>query len=361
MITITRKIQLNFVVEDKSMLKELYEKLYGWQRICFRAANWIATHHYMQENIKELHYLTDEVKVKLGNIEKDADGILTTSRDNTTYQVLSKNFKGQCPMGMLSALNMNIAQTYKKEAKDVRFGTKSLRSYRRDIPMPVRFRDIGEMVKQEDGNYSFSVYGIDFRTWFGRDLSGNQLIFDRAIAGEYKFCDSSICIENKKIFLLAVFQFEKNEVQLDPDKVCEAELDINYPIRFKAGKKEITIGTADEFLHRRLAIQAALRRTQASSRFNKGGKGRRLKMQATDRYKQLEYNYVTSRIHQYTYKLVDWCVKLKCGKLVLKNLLAKEEEAKADKEYLLRNWSYYGMKEKLQYKCNKFGIELIVE
>lgn len=362
MICITRKVQLNFVIQDKKELDSLYEQVYAWQRICHKAANWVATHQYLQENIKEIHYITDEEKIKLGNVEQDADGILTTSRNNTTYQLLSKYCKGQCPMGMLSGLNTIITQTYRKEAKDVRAGIKSLRSYRRNIPMPIRRGDISNIVKTEDGNYSFSVYGIAFKTYFGRDLSGNEMIFDRAIKdGDYKWCDSSLQLDGGKMFLLSVFQFEKQEVKLDEKKTCIAELDINTPIKITVGKKQISIGTAEEFLHRRLSIQAALRRTQQSARYNKGGKGRTKKMQSTEHYKAKEIDYITTRIHQYTFKLIDWCVKMKCGKLLLKNQVKKEEEAHADQQYLLRNWTYFGMKEKIAYKCAKFGIELIVE
>lgn len=362
MITITRKIQLSFDITDKAELKKLWQKIFSWQKICHKAANWIVTHQYILENIKDIHYITNEEKIKLSSIEKDKDGILTTSRDNTTYQILSKHFKGECPMGMLSGLNTLISSTYRKEAKDVKFGAKSLRSYRGNVPMPVRNGDISRIVQLEDGNFSFFVYGISFKTYFGKDLSGNQLIFERAIkSGEYKLCDSSIKIEKNKIFLLAVFQFEKQKIDLNPDKICEAELDINVPIKIKIGKKLFEIGSADEFLHRRLSIQASHRKAQISSRFNKGGKGRKKKMKATDHFKKLEDNYVETRIHQYTFKLVDWCIKMGCGKLVLKNQQQKEEEALGDKVFLLRNWTYFGMKEKLKYKCNKYGIELIIE
>jgi hypothetical protein len=174
------------------------------------------THLYIQENIKDLFYLTDEVRVKLSNIEKDADGILTTSKDNSTYQMLSRAFKGECPMGMLSGLNSIICKKYKTDAFDIKCGKKSLSSFRNNIPMPIRSGDISQWKKlAEDGNYTFFVYGLPFKTWFGKDLSDNESIFDRAIvdrailAGEYKLCDSSISIEKRggkfKMFFLAVF------------------------------------------------------------------------------------------------------------------------------------------------------------
>jgi IS605 OrfB family transposase len=363
MITITRKIQLLFDTDDKKQLKELYQRVYGWQRICHKAANLVATHQYVQDRVKDLLYFTEETKVKLENIKKDETGILTTSRPNTTYQILSKNFKGEAPMGMLSMLNTVISKTYKAESSDVWKGLKSLRSYKEGIPMPVRRADVSRIVKLDDGNYSFFVYGTSFRTFFGRDLSGNQIIFDRAMQGEYKWCDSSIKLDGKKMFLLAVFQFEKEDTVLDKEIICNAELDVNIPIKVSIGNKSYEIGSQEEFLYRRLAIQGALRRSQKAARFNKGGHGRTKKMQSIDHFKKLEDNYVDTRIHQYTSKLVDYCIKFKCGTLVLKKQTEKEADAKQEENipYLLRNWTYFGMKDKLKYKCAKFGIELIVE
>lgn len=51
-IILTRKIQLliNLPAEEK---KEVWEKLYRYQNRCFRAANLIASHLYVQEMIKD--------------------------------------------------------------------------------------------------------------------------------------------------------------------------------------------------------------------------------------------------------------------------------------------------------------------
>lgn len=368
-ITITRKIQLNFEVASKEDIKPAYDLVFGWQRIVHRAANWVATHHYIQENIKELFYLTEEVRVKLGSIEKDQDGILNTSRDNTTYQVLSKHFKGQAPMGMLSGLNMNIAKTYKKEAKDVRYGNKSLRTYRNTIPMPVRSADIRGIKKLDDGNYSFFVYGVTFRTFFGKDLSENEIIFDRAVAGEYKLCDSSLKLEKKggkwKMFFLAVFSFEKEKIKVNPDKTAMCHLSMEYPLVIKEKKDRLfKIGTKEEYLHRRLAIQGALKRLQAACKYNVGGKGRTKKMQAIEKFKKLESNYIDTRMHLYSKLLIDYCIKNQIGKIALCNYQEVEDQTHEEGEqgkFLLANWSYYNLATKIKYKAEKFGIEVVEE
>ena len=45
--------------------------------------------------------------------------------------------------------------------------------------------------------------------------------------------------------------------------------------------------------------------------------------------------------------------------------VAGEDEAKEQNEngdnFVLRNWTYFGLKEKISYKCKKFGIKLSVE
>lgn len=362
---ITRKIQLNFVVDSKEELKEKYKTVYEWQRFCHRAANWVSTHQYIQSEIQNIHYLTDGEKVRLSSIEKDENGILTTSAQNTTYQVLSRAFKGEAPMGMLSALNSVVSSTVKQELQDVRFGRRALRTYRNTIPMPFPASNIRQWAKQPDGNYTFELFGVAFKTYFGRDLSGNEHILDSALAGEYKLCDSSIQLKGNKMFLLAVFKIPPTPVKLLPEKVCEATLSADYPIVATVGKKSLMIGTAEEYLHRRVQIQRSLQRLQEASRYSKGGKGRKKKLESIERFHELEKNYVTTRCHQYSARLVDFCVKQKCGKLVLKKQTEKENEAKEEFEkgerFLLRNWGYFGLKEKISYKCRKFGIELVIE
>ncbi len=369
MIVITRKIQVNFDIDEKSQLPELYKKIFAWQRIVHRAANWVVTHQYLQENIKELFYLTDETKVKLGNVQKDTDGILTTSRDNTTYQVLSKAFKGEAPMGMLSGLNTVVTKTYKKEGGDVRYGKRSLRTYRGNIPMPIRSADISNMTKIEDGNYTFSVYGVSFKTYFGKDLSGNESIMDRAVAGEYKLCDSSLQLEkhgNKwKMFYLAVFSFEKQELAFTKDATAVCELSINYPIIIREKKdKFFSIGAKEEYLYQRQAIKGALSRLQAACKYNKGGKGRSKKLVAIERFKEKEKDYIQGKMHLYSRLLVDYCIKRKIGKIVLSNYKEAEEDSHEQTEegkFLLANWSYFNLADKITYKAGKVGIEVVKE
>ncbi len=365
-VTITRKIELNLHGYEGKDFKEAFDKLYKWRNICFNAANLVATHCFHQEQTKQFFYYTENVKVKLADVnsEKGKDsGILTTSKQNSTYQLLSSIYKGQIPMSIMTSLNSQIVSSFNKEKKHYFSGERSLRNYKSDIPIPIQASDINKITEGEHGNYYFTMHGLSFRTNFGKDLSGNKIIFERSLQGEYKLCDSSIQVIKKngksRIFLLAVFQFDKLRVNVDPKKVGVVKLDFETPLILQFGDKVIKIGSKQEFIHRRLAIQAGLRRTQIAAKYNKGGKGIQKKIAAIERYKESEISYVSSRIHKYSAELINLCIKYKIGTIVLENMKEVEEKTKEENnEFLLRNWSYFGLREKISYKSNKFGITL---
>jgi hypothetical protein len=373
MNTITRKIKI-ILMED---VKESYKKLYEWNEQCFRAANIAMSHMFFQNKMNEFFYLTDSAKILFADINKVSDDdngerVLNTSKMNTTYQVLSSNFKGKMPADIFSNLNAQLVSKFNKEKKEYFSGKRSLASYRRDMPMPFSAKSMRNIVPSEDKrNYSFDLFGLKFKTWFGKDLSGNRIIFDRALSGEYKLCNSSIQLDGKDIFLLAVFQFESTKFELDEEKVMYAELSASFPIVLNSGKRSFNVGDKKEYLHRRIAIQASMRRQQIAARYNINGKGRVNKMANTERFHKMESDYISTRQHQYTRKMIDLCLQNKCGKLMLKLTpeLPEPEDMtihdlrkwREENQLLLRNWGYRGLKDKISYKAKKVGIELIEE
>lgn len=360
-IVLTRRIQLFINLDDKELISEAYKTLYQWRYACFRAANYIFTHLYLQEQIKDLFYLNDETRVKLSDIKKDADGILTTSKMNTTYQLLSKNFKGEIPMSILSSLNMTLFTNFNNERLSYLKGERSIRNYKLDIPIPFGGTDLRKwQLTQDERNFTFNFFGIPFRTYLGKDFNDKKLLLNKMLAGMVKLCSSSIQLKDNKIYLLAALRIEKEKHILDETVIAEAALSIDYPVIVTVGKSRYNIGSKEEFLYRRLAIQSARRRLQKAARYNSGGKGRKKKLLPLDRFAETEKNYVNSRMHLYSRMLIDICVKHSAATLILTDQQGKEEAAKED-EFLLRNWSYSSLKEKIAYKAEKAGITIIVE
>lgn len=358
---VTRKIQLQIDSKDKEVVKDAIGQLYNWHSICFRAANMIMSHHFVQERVKDFFYLTEKIKMKIADEKKEENGMLKSSRQNTTYRLLSNHFKGQIPTNILSNLNNTLISYFNKEKEAYWKGEKSLRNYKRNIPLPFGAEVISKLSRTTDNkNFTFRLFQIPFKTYLGKDRSDKKAILDRVMAGTLKLRASHIQVDEGKIFLLAAVQIEREQHALDPTVIAEASLSIEHPITVKIGKHEHAIGNKEEFLHRRLAIQAAVNRVKKAVNFNSGGHGRKRKMKSVENYRHMEKRYVEQKLHVYSRILIDFCIKHQAATLLLLNQQEKEEIAKED-HYLLQNWSYYSLKAKINYKAEKAGIQGIIE
>ncbi|QWT87426.1 MULTISPECIES: hypothetical protein [Chryseobacterium] len=358
-ITLTRKIQLLIDVPPTKK-KEVWEKLYWYQNRCFRAANFIVSHLYVQEMVKDFFYFTEEIQYKLADVNKDQMGIFTRSKTSTTARMVFDRFKGEIPTDILGSLNNTIQSTFSKNKAGYWQGLKSLRNFKKDIPIPLPVKCISKMKYDPDKKaFCFNMFAIPVKTYLGRDFSDKRLIMERLLKGEIKLCTSQIQLKAGKIYWLAVFEFEKEEHLLQPEIIAEASLSLEHPIVVKANNVRINIGSKEEFLYRRLAIQASQKRIQAGIAYACSGKGAKRKQKALYRTENLESRYESHRLHVYSRKLIDFCIQQQAGTLILKNQEDKIGIAK-EQEFVLRNWSYYQLQTKIKYKAEKAGIELII-
>jgi len=359
-IILTRKIQLLIDCDDMEQRKAYYQQINDWQWNSFLAANIVMTNLYLQDRVKDIIYFTEEIKVKLADYTKDEAGILNTSRMNTTYRTLSSHFLGKIPSAIFSAINNQLASVYGTERSAYWKGEKSLRNYRRNIPMPF----VGSLLKLTNDSigrdYRFKLFQIPFKTYLGKDRSDKKVLLQRALVGNIKVCTSALQLDKGKLYLLIAFEMEKEDHPLKDYVIAEVSLAIEHPLVVSFGKENFQIGNKEEFLYRRLAIQAARHRIQRGSTYNRSGKGRKRKLCSLEDYNKKEKNYVDSRLHLYSRRLIDLCIKNQAGTLLLVNQSQKEEIAKED-GFLLRNWSYYGLKDKIKYKAAKAGIMIIEE
>jgi len=358
-ITLTRKIQMLIDLPANEQ-KEMWEKLYWYQNRCFRAANFIISHLYVQEMIKDFFYLTEEIQYKLADANKDEMGIFNRSKTNTTARMVFDRFKGEIPTDILGSLNNTIQSTFSKNKADYWQGTKSLRNFKKDIPIPLPVKCISKMrYDPEKKAFCFNMFAIPVKTYLGKDFTDKRLVMERLLREGIKLCTSQIQLKDRKIYWLAVFEFEKEDHVLKPEIIAEASLSLEHPIVAKANNVRITIGSKEEFLYRRLAIQASQKRIQTGIAYARSGNGAKRKQKALYRTENLESRYVSHRLHLYSRKLIDFCIRQQAGTLILKDQEDKIGIAK-EQEFVLRNWSYYELQTKIKYKAEKAGIELII-
>lgn len=374
-MVITRKIEVFVCEDDKDIRRAYYEKLYANRDAAVKIANMAMSHLFALDNT--MPYLSDEAKETIEYI--GCKGTKAT-KQNAPYVVASAAFKDKgIYMGMVPSVLQNVQKMYQDDRKKGMWN-KSLRSYKSTMPVPIKatlYRNLrfaeytNKEGKQVEGCF-FEVMGVPFQMRFGRDRSGNRLIVERVINGEYKMCTSSLQFDGKKVFFLLCVDIPKKQVRLDEKKTMYAYLGILNPVictcdvraakEYDSGYKWFEIGTKEEFNYRRRQIQEAVRRCQINNRYSVGGKGRKKKCQAIERWHEKENNYVDTKLHTYSRMLVDLAVKHKCGKIVLMNQKPREDKAKEDNQnhepFVLRNWTYYGFKEKIAYKCKMVGISL---
>ena len=375
---ITRKIEIFVCDSDKDLKKQYYDRLHELRDTARDAANAATSHLFMLDH--SIPYLDEESRKAIQFVGTKGT---PASRQNAAYCLMSKLFKekGKC-MDMLSNLAQMVTKNY-QEDKKAGMWKRSLRSYKSNIPMPyqkksfinLRFSDYTDGEGQQRNGCFFQLAGIPWQMKFGRDRSNNRLIVERAINGEYKMCTSSIKCDGNRVFLLLCVDVPQQEVKLAEGKKLFAFLGVKQPIvylvdikakqEYDSGMKVYEIGTSEEFNYRRKQIQEAVRRCQINNRYSVGGKGRAKKCKAIDRWHEVENNYVDTKLHTYSRMLVDAAVKNKCSEVVLMAQVHREDEAKeANAEgdnAVLRNWTYYGLKEKIAYKCKRYGIKLTVE
>lgn len=357
----TRKIRVLIDSDDIDQKNKILDTLYQWRYICFKAANQIYTHHYVQQQLREMLYLTEDVKARLSDIKKDEYGMLSTSRMNTSYQVLAQNYKGSIPMHIMSALNGNLVASFNKMSKALASGESAMPSFRKEMPIPFKGTDVRKLRSSKEGAvFHFSLFDFPFRTYLGKTGHDKREMFQRLLASQVKLCTSSLALDKGKIFMLAVFQTERQQQQLDQDIIAEASLSLDYPIIVSVSNKRYTIGTKDEYLYKRLAIQAAIRRKRKAMAFMNQSSRSHLRKTSIDHLMQSEKRYVSHKQHVYSKRLIDLCLKNKAATLLLVDQTQKEQQAKED-PFLFRNWGYYGLKQKIERKAEKVGIAVLVE
>lgn len=376
---ITRKIEVFICESDKDLRKSYYEKLYDIRNIANAAANAATAHMFHLDNT--IPYLDEDSKKAvqyLGTKGKPA------SRQNVAYCVMSNLFKDKMPgiMNMLSNLSQMVTKNYNEDRKK---GTwkNSLRSYKGNLPIPyqrksfknLRFADYTDGNGEARNGCFFTIADIPFQMRFGRDRSNNRVIVERVVNNEYKMCTSSLVIDGKKVFLLLCVDMPQQEHKQIEGKRLFAFLGVMNPIvcavavkakqEYDSGMKTFGIGTKEEFNYRRREIQEAVRRCQIENRYNRGGKGRKKKTKAIERWHNKENNYVDTKLHTYSRMLVDLAIKHSCSEIVLMNQTHREDKAKEENQegepFVLRNWTYYGLKEKIAYKCKMNNIKLTEE
>ena len=396
---ITRKIELWVKEDDKNLRNEIWRTIRDYEHMVFKSANLIVTNQLFNQTFTDRIVLTDEeLSVKREKIERDIDKLneklkdekddtkkdklkenrnklyrqinqlstearkmaeefYTTSEKNTTYQLIRKEFP-TLPSHISASLNDMVTKNYSNEIFDVRLGKRSLRTYRKGMPIP--FMKLSLKLKKVDDEICLKwVNNIEFTLHFGRDKSNNQIIVERILKGDYKVGDSSIQLKKGKIFLLLVVDVPEEENKLNDDVYVGVDLGLSIPAycSLNVGMERLPIGSYNDFLRVRTQLFQRRKRLQRSLTLTKGGKGRTKKLKALDRLKDKERNWVKTYNHTLTNRIVKFA-KDNLASVIKMEFLEGYGEDETN-SFVLRYWSYFEMQTMIEYKSKREGIKVV--
>ena len=197
---------------------------------------------------------------------------------------------------------------------------------------------------------------ITFKVVFGNVKKSYELrtVFKNIFNGIYSVRGSSIGFKKTKIMLNLSIQLP--ELKVDRDEKTSVGVDAGMAIPAYCGLNNndyvrLAVGFWEDLQRYRTQIQAEIRRKQKDLQFTSGGPGRKKKLQALDRFKEYEKNYVSTYNHRVSKKVVDFAVKNNAKYINLECLKGFDASERA-----LRNWSYYQLQTYIKYKANLNGI-----
>lgn len=417
-MVITNNIELR-VVGDAEEKKRVWQFLRDMNHITYKAYNLVISNQYFnaiftdrirktdeelahrdEKLEKEIAELSKEIKETKDKDEKEklkekknklhkaqnaltkearakAEQMYACSEENSTYQLLAKTFTDM-PSAIRACINQDAVKCFRNDIFDVRQGKKSIRTYKKGTPIPFQKTSMRFFVSDDKEIGMNWLNNSTFMLMFGRDNSNYREIVELAMAGQYKYCDSKIIIEDKKIFLKFCVDKPENIENLDKKLAVGVNLGIVVPAycALSEGHARQSIGTMEDLFHMRIQMQQRRRRLQKRLKMVSGGAGRDKKLKALNTVTEKERNFVRTYNHMISSNIIKFALKNNAGVIKMELLEGYGKDSKGElikvecksepgkkvhddySKTILRNWSYFELHSMVEYKAKKYGIEV---
>ncbi|MCI8388160.1 MAG: IS200/IS605 family element transposase accessory protein TnpB [Clostridiales bacterium] len=343
----------------------------------------------VDEILKDLQNQTREIKNKsiqfcweYYNFESDyvaAKGIKPDnyeifgrkSIDGYIYDLTKKDY--ELYSGNLSTTIRTACTEFKNACSTIKSGETSLISYGNN--QPIALHDKAIKLSENDDKYyvelslfnkakkeelNFDNCSLRFKITV-RDNS-TKTILDRCLNGSYKAAESELSYDKRKRewMLLLSFKFEPERIaNLDKDKILGVDLGLSCPICASVyGDKSRFVIQPHEIENFRKNVE--VRKKQLLKQGAYCGDGRighgtktRNKPAYDIRDKIARFRDTTN--HKYSRALIEYAVKNGCGTIQMEDLTGISD----NKDRFLKDWTYYDLQTKIEYKAKELGIDVI--
>ncbi len=252
-------------------------------------------------------------------------------------------------------------------------GERSILSYKANQPLELhnktislRFEnnaytaDINLLNRREAKAHNFPTTAIRFRLEV-RDNS-QRVILDRCIDRSYKITASKLVYDerSRRWCLNLGYEFTPEvHSELDQNRILGIDLGINYPlcasVYGELSRLAIDGGKIEAF---RKQVEVRKRSLQRQGKYcgeGRIGHGRATRCKPIDDIADKIARFRNTCNHQYSKALIDYAIKNRCGTIQMEDLSGITAKANA----FLKNWSYYDLQSKIEYKAKAAGIKFI--
>ena len=285
--------------------------------------------------------------------------------------------------GNISQTMQFVKKRYNTDKKEIFKGNKTLPNFKRDIPIFIYNRRYNIIETDKGLGVKISFFDLNklkelgikkgdrIKFLFPKIDNSSKAILRNILGGIYKQGAMQITYNSrKKKWLCTIsYSFEPKEKKLDDNLVMGIDLGITKVatmsiydkdkedyIKIKYSERTID-GT--ELIHYRQKIEARRKAISISSKWasdSRIGKGYKNRMKNVnkigDKYNRFKDTY-NHRISRY---IINLALKYNVKTIQMEDLTGFSEQ---QSESLLKNWSYYDLQNKITYKAQENGIEVI--
>jgi IS605 OrfB family transposase len=297
--------------------------------------------------------------------EKDEWGM---TFGNVIYQRLSKEFN-KLGTGNLSQALQQAQKKFQNDAKNILRGDVSLPSYKKNNPIYLHKKSVTKINKiQNDYVFSVSLLSKKYKNEFELkngviDFVVNagdnslKIILNRIISGEYEVCGSTIKID-KKIFLYLSYNFENFKRELNSNIIVGVDLGIINAVYLAVNngfsRDRIQGGEIENFRRKIEARKNSLLHQGKYCGDGRIGHGIKKRIEPIDFARDKVSNFRDTCNHRYSKFVIDFALKNNAEAIQIEDLSGINEEST-----FLKNWSYFDLINKIEYKAKNAGIQVI--
>jgi len=331
----------------------------------WKAANYISSGQLLNQQLMSRYYSRIKIDMKDKDAVKEAESafesVFGTKRQATTERDVKGVFP-ELPPGITNSLNNEICSVFNKDKKELSFGNRSLRTYKKGLPMPTT----KSRLIFESGDDKFYITWkpsrnehFRFSIFLGRDKGGYKQTLAKIVSGELDYGAGKIQIKDKDIFLLLPVKDAPKETRLNPELVVGVDIGMDIPVYvvLSDNSRHWSVGSKRELLRPRHVIQQRKKMVQKVAGSARGGHGRKRKIQAISTIRDKERNFAKQYNHYLSRQVIRFALKNKAGIIKMEDLSGMPKERR--KFSVLKDWTYFELQSMIEYKAKLEGIKVI--